>query len=107
MMQIREGFWRWAGEPTLPMPKSRAQPWSGQERFLRQLAAVEENADVLRYRGTSTCRCCGRSNGNAEYNIDGATWPAGLRHYIEDHNVKPSTKFIRFVESLATLDDQE
>lgn len=45
----------------------------------------------------SLCRICGRLNGCSEFTLGEWQWPSGLRHYVEQHNVKPSDEFIEFI----------
>jgi hypothetical protein len=52
---------------------------------------------VASYRGSSTCRLCGQSNGSREFHVAGWIWPVGYRHYIEMHQVRPSLAFEEFV----------
>ena len=97
----REGFWRSASEPDLPMPVAKETPWVGKDRFLHQLDIVEAELKSKNkmecYRGWSNCRLCNCMNGSAEYNNGKWCWPAGYRHYIEQHNVKPSKEFSVFI----------
>ena len=92
-----EGYWYSKFTPQYPMPVARAEPWEGQAEFLVKLAKKEARAGKTQYRGMSTCRCCKQFNGSSEYHTDKWAWPSGLRHYIEEHNVKPSDDFIKFV----------
>lgn len=117
-MIFREGFW--AARATsdsdddegipLAMPIHTSASWTGKRRFIRALAKMEDLANrnefTVTYRGWSTCRCCGKPNGSAEFQVpfDGGHawhWPIGLSHYIEVHNVRPSQAFIDFVERYA------
>lgn len=52
---------------------------------------------MARYKGSSTCRCCGNTNGSGDYKSDGWVWPEGLHHYIAKHNVRPSLAFQEFI----------
>ena len=92
----REGFWYNDYEKDLPMPVANAEPWDGQEEFLETLNVLEISADSIGKRGFSRCRICGDINGSVEYSLLDWAWPAGFRHYVEVHNVKPSDAFIRF-----------
>lgn len=64
----------------------------------------ESNYKYTKYLGFSSCRICNEHNGIAEYTIidNGIefTFPSGILHYYEDHNVQPSTKFYDFVMKL-------
>jgi hypothetical protein len=93
---IREGFW--SQSPGVdPWPKPLNEPWDGQDQFLATLSNVESRVVPISFRGWSSCRLCGKGNGSSEYRTDGATWPAGLAHYIEVHNVRPSQAFIEYI----------
>jgi hypothetical protein len=108
---IKEGFWKGYGEAEfLPMPVANKQPWQGQDIFLKALCQLEdkltkayENRDpnsyshINAYRGWSTCRICDIHNGSREFDYNGYVWPQGFRHYIKDHNVKPTDGFIQMI----------
>lgn len=100
----REGFWRGHhASERLPFPQPDTKEWKGQSRLLDELSGLqasiqEERCGSLhRYRGFSLCRLCGKNLGNEEYELGGWLWPAGLRHYIQVHNVRPSLAFQEFV----------
>ncbi len=127
-MILREGFW--AAKPVyideestspvagsdedllpLALPIHSSAPWHGKRIFVRALDKVEDAAkdtnNVVQYRGSSMCRCCGKLNGSSEFQVaiggDHAWhWPNGLRHYIEVHNVRPSQAFIDFIIDYAS-----
>lgn len=119
-MIFREGFWASLhatpvtdGEKVpLALPVHTSTPWTGKRRFQRALAKAENlaslNEFITVYRGWSHCRCCGKPNGAAEFQVpfEGGHawhWPIGLSHYIEVHNVRPSQAFIDFIESYKNL----
>jgi hypothetical protein len=97
-----EGFWRKteAEDSKLPWPQP-ASSWSGRERFLAHLSAVESEAQslasVVDFMGHSTCRLCGKQNGASEYTVEHWTWPEGFQHYVLEHGVRPSPHFERFI----------
>jgi hypothetical protein len=97
-----EGFWRSyeAEVSALPWPQP-APSWSGRERFLACLAAVETAArgkgGIRHYMGFSTCRLCGKPNGTSEYSEEHWRWPEGFQHYVREHGVRPSPDFERFI----------
>ena len=93
----REGFWFSISEPHYPVPKPFNKEWDGQKDFLVALKRKEGKASKDQYRGMSTCRICFKLNGSEEYTLEGWVWPSGLKHYIQDHNVKPTQEFIDFV----------
>lgn len=97
MAQIREGFWSPVNQPV-----PHAMPWEGKAEFLHRLAIVEDASNAVQYRGWSNCRVCHRENGSREFLTPGAVWPAGFRHYIEVHNVRPSKAFTNYIERLSS-----
>lgn len=110
-----EGYWRIAGYSEgdhLPEPQANAAPWHGKSDFLVALAVVERAAigskwgtglGKMGYMGFSNCRICGCRNGATEFydprpnGAHGWRWPEGFRHYVEAHNVEPSTAFLNYV----------
>lgn len=95
-----EGYWRRAkaeDESGLPFPVAKKTAWKGKKQFLVALAEKEQNAEEVAYRGLSSCRICRKLNGHIEFELNGWRWPAGFRHYVEKHNVRPSDAFIEFV----------
>lgn len=97
MLRNKEGFWWSKSEPKLPHPIPLKRAWPGKAPFLRMLDRAEISASVERFRGFSTCRVCSVRNGISEFRTDEWSWPSGLRHYIEVHNVKPSPEFIAYI----------
>lgn len=96
---LKEGFWYSKGKPNLPKPKMMSE-WAktgGPEKFAKLLNKVQIRARERHFKGRSTCRVCGCSNGSSEFSYKNVVWPSGLMHYIVDHNVKPSDKFIKFI----------
>jgi hypothetical protein len=97
-----EGFWRQAVDDTSRRPWPTPDPaWADREGFLKRLDEVQRTATVIDFMGHSRCRLCGRPNGASEFSEGGWTWPEGLRHYIADHQVRPSPDFEDFVLSQA------
>ena len=92
----KEGHWRWAMEPNLPMPEPDAD-WPGRDAFLPLLHRLEDAARETHFKGFSTCRLCGRVNGSSSFTLDGWEWPSGFAHYLEDHGVRPTADFEAFV----------
>jgi hypothetical protein len=93
----REGYWRTGKGSMLPRPVALAKPWLGKKRFLAALEELEKQATEIHFKGVSLCRLCDCSNGAAEMQSGGWKWPSGYRHYIEEHNVRPSLAFMEFV----------
>ncbi len=97
-----EGFWRTGPGCRLPMPVPAARPWSGREAFVLSLRRVQREAGRFHFKGSSSCRLCGRANGSAEFRLGGWRWPSGFAHYIEDHGVVPTEAFRSFVDAFVT-----
>ena len=71
--------------------------------FLNKLHDIIFN-DLLpmtQFAGFSTCRLCDKKNGSDEYVIEKngiyITFPEGIFHYYDVHNVKPSTEFYNMI----------
>jgi len=128
MSEKNEGFWYSEYEKHLPMPKAFEGEW-GRDAFLRNLIELEDllmstyqavvdmyndgdygpykryqesGSGVVESRGFSVCRICECVNGGRTFVHDGFMWPDGFRHYIEEHNVKPSDDFIEMVNKKDT-----
>lgn len=91
------GYWYSKHTPEYPMPEAQVEPWEGQDKFLAALASKERNAVLDRYRGWSQCRICNCNNGSTEYASANYRWPSGLRHYVEEHNVRIDESFVKWV----------
>ena len=95
------GFWFGHGKENNKFPTPRASTyrgWSeGKRQYLTRLAKVEEKASTSRFKGSSTCRICGKRNGSSTFYYKGWCWPSGFSHYIEEHNIKPSEDFLLFL----------
>jgi hypothetical protein len=92
-----EGYWYSRHTPQFPKPVPNDQPWEGQAEFLKALSKKEVGGPQHRFKGFSLCRICECINGSTEYESGEWSWPSGLRHYVEVHNVKPSDEFIEWV----------
>lgn len=95
----REGFWYSERNQMLPKPIESDEPWIGKEDFVSKLFELEVHpqTDKIQFKGFSTCRICGKINGTATNAAMGWEWPVGYRHYIEEHNVRPSLAFQEMV----------
>lgn len=94
----REGYWNTGKGSELPSPKPSNQEWAGKERFLLALDVIQAKNQPIAYRGSSRCRICDQQNGSTEYQVNGWQWPSGYRHYIDEHNVRPTLAFQEMVE---------
>lgn len=93
-----EGHWRssFQSDEDLPWPRPGAK-WSQRAAFLEALDRVESEAERISHRGFSPCRICGCKNGSQSFRLDVWEWPSGFRHYVADHEVRPSAAFDLFV----------
>jgi hypothetical protein len=93
-----EGHWRMScdAESHLPWPRP-GRDWPDRVTFLRALDRVEADAERIAYRGFSHCRICECINGNEAFRLAEWEWPAGYRHYLVDHGVRPSEEFEAFI----------
>jgi hypothetical protein len=93
-----EGFWRTRidEESELPWP-AQAEHWPARAAFLASLSSIEAIAERIAYRGYSKCRVCGCQNGYESLRLGQWEWPAGFRHYVEEHQVRPSGEFVTFI----------
>ena len=64
----------------------------------RERDARGENVHVA-FKGSSKCLLCDGFYGHGEFDYKGWTWASCIRHYVVEHNVKPSDGFISFVLS--------
>jgi hypothetical protein len=89
-----EGHWRTSKDASSELPWPAADMgWSGREEFLKALDKVERKAERLAYRGFSFCRLCKCGNGYEGLHFYEWEWPAGFRHCVADHQVRPSKAF--------------
>jgi hypothetical protein len=95
-----EGHWRQDADEDSPLPWPVPAPsWFARGVFLVRLEALEARATRTAYRGSSSCRLCGRENGTQSLRVACWEWPSGLRHYVADHLVRPSDAFVDFVHA--------
>lgn len=89
--------------------------WPDPEDFVDPGWDVDERRIVTRYlqsgliaksfMGYSSCRFCGRNNGNLELSDGEFIWPEGLAHYVDEHDVRLPAEFV--AHALQSLDDLE
>ena len=93
-----EGHWRTSHQEESDLPWPGSEPvWEGRAAFLVALDQVEVHAERIAYRGHSLCRLCGSTNGYEGLRLKEWEWPAGYRHYVVDHDVRPSREFETFI----------
>jgi len=91
---LYEGHWRQSIDEDSEWPWPTPDPdWPGRGVFLERLARIESSAYRVIYRGISRCRVCGESNGHEAFRLRRWEWPAGFRHYVTEHGVRPSADF--------------
>lgn len=76
--------------------------WSGKKIFAEKLQLLEEylrDTECTQHIVTDKdCVICGKKNiTNCTFVHKNVMWTDGLIHYVSSHNVKPPSKFIRFV----------
>jgi hypothetical protein len=97
-----EGFWRSSlhADENLPWPQPDAK-WPRRAAFLEMLDRAEAEAQRGYSRGWSCCRICRCRNGTMTFRLDVWEWPEGFRHYVAEHEVRPSPEFELFVREWA------
>jgi hypothetical protein len=97
---LYEGYWRRSVDESDELPWPNPEPtWDVRAAFLSRLDRVEGVAARVAYRGFSTCRLCGQRNGHEALRSARWEWPAGFRHYVAQHDVRPSSAFIDFIRN--------
>ena len=105
----REGYWATSSDDTtLPTPGSCS--WKGRTAFLQLLDRAEKRATPVVTSNPQPCVICGFTSEDADTAGDfefvaseennGWMWPATMRHYIVQHNVRPSLAFEEFIRRL-------
>ena len=97
-----EGYWYESFRPDsphpMPVPDPHFDQWSERQTFLHALDYVEKQlATGVQYKGSSQCRICDCQNGSREFEYLDWKWPIGFRHYIEEHQIKPTQAFQDFI----------
>ena len=74
---------------------------------MRQMVAdyLTRGRTLVRYRGLSPCRFCGRHNGSKELTDGTYCWPEGLAHYLSAHAVRLPDDFVAHVEARISSTD--
>lgn len=86
---------------TYPDPKE-GTIWSGKKFFLEKLAILEnflsKKKTTHHSNSHTNCQLCPKKNiSKIAYVYKNIIWNDGLYHYADVHNIKPPSKFIRFV----------
>jgi hypothetical protein len=97
---LYEGHWRRSvGESSELLWPTPDPQWRERASFLARLDRVELVATRIAYRGFSMCRLCGKENGHEALRSVRWEWPAGFRHYVAEHDVRPSPEFEDFINN--------
>lgn len=84
--------------------------WSGRQRFLQDLQAVEDHllADKIYKRDPLLCKVCRNETqskplGRGDFvdKTNRVVWPDSYRHYLEEHNCVPSNQFFQYISTLS------
>lgn len=95
---LYEGHWRSSVHESSELPWPQPEPeWTERAAFLAHLDRVEAVVPRTIYRGLSMCRLCAQRNGTEAFRSARWEWPAGFRHYIAEHDVRPSMEFTDFI----------
>ncbi|WP_222426666.1 hypothetical protein [Amycolatopsis rhizosphaerae] len=97
------GYWRrkagrgWPADDRWPSPEDFVDSsWDADERD--QVVDYLGRGFIVRAcMGLSPCRMCGRANGALELSDGVYVWPEGLKHYVEDHDVRLPEPFTSHV----------
>lgn len=103
MKIIREGFWYSKSEPNLPKPISNILTENQARKIYllirkKEKKCFENIGGIVHYKGFSFSRINGKNLGSYEYVLENFRWPGDYaKHYILEHKVKPSNKFLEFI----------
>ena len=86
---------------TYPIPKER-NSWSGKKFFLEKLTILEnfllKNKQTHHNNLQENCQLCSKKYiSKTVFMYKNIIWNDSLYHYVNQHNMKPPSKFIRFV----------
>ena len=97
-----EGYWRQSlkEKSDLPFPIVYKPTGYNKTEFLAKLEKVQERANTQSYRGWSSNRWTGESNGSREFEYKGWKWPEGLITYLKA-GVPPSQAFYKLITGKA------
>lgn len=85
----------------IPLPQ-KGNFWSEKSFFLENLIVLEallrEKKNIIYFKKPLNCRLCKKKNvSKLIYQYKNVLWDDGLYHYVYKHNMKPPSKFIRFI----------
>jgi hypothetical protein len=96
----------WDKYPITKIRKKSGTPkhgssWSGQKFFLDKLSLLEEflkEKKLHKKTLSNDCVLCSQKGiSHNQYVYKNIVWSESLKHYVDYHNIKPPSKFIRFV----------
>ena len=63
------------------------------------------NSNMIGFMGVSFCKLCSKPNGFLEFKLESSyTFPEGLLHYYQDHNVVPDENFLNYIKKFQLLE---
>ena len=91
------GFWSggYGDNSNYPDVQDFIDPnWDDLDTIEVVVAHLKNGDECNAYKGSSTCRVCGETNGSRELTDGTYVWPSGFLHYVLEHAVKPPKHFI-------------
>ncbi len=86
-----------------PYPKE-GEPWTDKFQFTERLKTVQKMLKLKNkyyLKDNKNCLLCNKQNiTSGIYQINNIAWEDGLVHYIDTHNIKPSSDFIDFIYNI-------
>jgi hypothetical protein len=96
-----EGLWKSDINDTnnkLDWPEDRPSAWSGKDPFMNKLHNVEKYLKSKKkfylYKSHKKCLLCQKPVISGIFKLNKILWEDGYMHYIDKHNIKPSSKFL-------------
>ena len=86
-MKTPIGYWYSTRETQYPNPVENSATDEQVLLMLKTFMSLTKDAELVSYRGVSTCRICGKLNGTREFQTENNVIPVGLIHYITEHKV--------------------
>lgn len=86
-----------------PIPKLSTKEWAGKEQFEKKLIHVQNYLKSTKkfiegtYSNSDCLLCSSHKITSGSYNLNNTLWENGLTHYIQAHNIKPSSEFIDMI----------
>ena len=92
------GYWRNSEDEKsdLPYPCKSSLNKDLQEKVIKFLM---QGVKTRSYKGWSSCRICGKSNGSSDMRNGEFEYPEGYVHYIQDHNIQPDENLIKHLSN--------